>query len=39
VLTSIECVLHDHLRPTIQILKKASRITDQDLRRGFKPRG
>jgi hypothetical protein len=38
VLTSVECVLHDHLRPAVQILEKASQITEEDLRREFQRR-
>ncbi|HEX5758959.1 MAG TPA: hypothetical protein VF121_07165 [Thermoanaerobaculia bacterium] len=35
VRTTIECVLHDDLRPAIRALTQASEVTEEELRRDF----
>ena len=39
LLTTIECVLEDQLRPAVESLARAARVSDDELRREFRPGG
>ena len=36
LLTTIECVLEDQLRPAIESLERVSRVSEEELRREFR---
>jgi len=37
LLTTIECVLEDQLRPAVESLERAARVSEEDLCREFRP--
>jgi len=37
LLTTIECVLEDQLRPAVESLERVSRVSEEELRREFRP--
>lgn len=37
LLTTIECVLEDQLRPAVESLERAARVSEEELRREFRP--